>query len=390
VVADTSFYAQIPLIKNISEITIPDNYHDVPRSWYLGITDVRNSTEAVKNGRYKDVNAVAAACIAAVLNATQADIPFVFTGDGAAVVVPPESLDAMREALLATRELAAEHFDLDLRVGIIPVKDVLNAGRYLQVGRMEVSSNFQQAVFTGGGLTYADQIIKDDASSSLYIQSGRGPFQADFSGFECRWNQIPSAHGETVSLIVMATSEISMLRNATYREVLQQLDRLYGERVKRHPLTADKMSLAFNPQKLLQEAVFRYRNPSLWQRLKMVFISYFFGWAMRLNLSNWGIYKKLVIESTDNEKFDDAINMTISGSPLQRERLVAFLENRRSDGVLAYGIHASTSTLMTCVVYDYFGKQMHFIDGADGGYVYAAEQMKDQLSSIQTQTNNRS
>ncbi len=61
----------------------------VPDDWVIVIGDIEGSTEQVE-GRYKSVNLVGAAVIAAVLNALpDLDIPFVFGGDGAALVVPP-------------------------------------------------------------------------------------------------------------------------------------------------------------------------------------------------------------------------------------------------------------------------------------------------------------
>jgi hypothetical protein len=38
---------------------------------------------------------------------------------------------------------------------------------------------------------------------------------------------------------------------------------------------------------------------------------------------------------------------------------------------------------MTCVVFDYFGRQVHFVDGARGGYTLAAREMKMQLGNIE-------
>jgi hypothetical protein len=45
-----------------------------------------------------------------------------------------------------------------------------------------------------------------------------------------------------------------------------------------------------------------------------------------------------------------------------------------------YGVHVSRHALMTCLVFDRFGKQVHFVDGANGGYALAAKQLKQQLA----------
>jgi hypothetical protein len=57
------------------------------------LADVKGSTEAVRAGRYKDVNLVGAACITAALNVTRdLDLPYAFGGDGATVLIAPDCL----------------------------------------------------------------------------------------------------------------------------------------------------------------------------------------------------------------------------------------------------------------------------------------------------------
>jgi hypothetical protein len=36
---------------------------------------------------------------------------------------------------------------------------------------------------------------------------------------------------------------------------------------------------------------------------------------------------------------------------------------------------------MTCLVFDRDGRQVHFVDGADGGYALAAKKMKERMKS---------
>jgi hypothetical protein len=104
--------------------------------------------------------------------------------------------------------------------------------------------------------------------------------------------------------------------------------------------------------------------------------------AMRLNIQGWGRFKGIMAAATDNEKFDDCLRMTISGMESQREALRDFLEMQRQQGKLVYGMHTSQHALVTCIVFDYFGRQVHFVDGADGGYAVAASQFKHQTTEI--------
>src|SRR5689334_17789309 len=121
-----TFYQDLPAIKHIYEVTDLSLYHDVPSDWWIALTDVKGSTQAIAQGRYKDVNATAAATITALLNSLpKIDIPFVFGGDGATMLIPPSILPRAREALIASQRLAKQVFKLDLRIGLVPVKDVL-------------------------------------------------------------------------------------------------------------------------------------------------------------------------------------------------------------------------------------------------------------------------
>ncbi|OWF65200.1 hypothetical protein B6A14_05155 [Polynucleobacter hirudinilacicola] len=50
-----------------------------------------------------------------------------------------------------------------------------------------------------------------------------------------------------------------------------------------------------------------------------------------------------------------------------------------AEGKLNYGTHYSNRTLMTCFVSS-IEKHIHLVDGADGGYAYAATKLKGAAS----------
>jgi hypothetical protein len=96
---------------------------------------------------------------------------------------------------------------------------------------------------------------------------------------------------------------------------------------------------------------------------------------------NWGNYKQVVSEATDFKKFDDMLRMVISGKARQRQKLIDYLEKKFQEGRLVYGFHISNRALMTCLVFERDGRQVHFVDGADGGYTLAAKEMKEKMKS---------
>ena len=101
--------------------------------------------------------------------------------------------------------------------------------------------------------------------------------------------------------------------------------------------------------------------------------------GIRLGGTDWGGYRDTLVANTDFRKFDDMLRMVISGTARRRETLCSLLDERRRAGDLAYGVHAAPESMLTCLIFNYAGEHLHFVDGADGGYAMAARMLKAQL-----------
>lgn len=383
-----TFYQDVKPMHNLKELGNLAHYVDVPETWFIALSDVRGSTAAIEAGKYKAINSVAAATICGMLNALpELEIPFVFGGDGASILVPPQGYDPASMTLRESQRLAEFAFGLDLRIGIVPVRDVLAAGYDLKVAKLHLSDNYQQAIFTGGGLSYAEDLLKDPDHDPAYDIPDYVGYQADFSGYECRWNTMPARHDEVISLLVQASGGNIDQRHRTYQDVLGTIDMIYGEMAERHPLRVEQMRVNTNP---LDYSVEKGLRPTTgnrwWDGLRLMLWSWLGYFVWRFISKIWEDYKDVVHETTDHEKFDDVLRMTISGSASQRETLETYLRTKHKQGELAYGIHVSEASLMTCIVFDRFGRQVHFIDGVNGGYAQAAKTMKAQLKAMSAQT----
>ena len=389
------FYSSLPKFENFRDLTDPTNFQSLPPDWYILVTDIIHSTEAVEAGRYKEVNLIGASSIIAILNiATNTEIPFVFGGDGASILIPPSLLPKAKQALLATQKLAKQEFQLDLRIGAIPVADVLRGGRFeIKVAKLMVSENYSQGIFIGGGLTYATELLKDAITGESYqIKNTRLVPKADFSGLECRWQDIPSRHGEMVSLLVLASHPNKQNSNL-YKEVLEQIQKIYGDDENLQPIHACHLDLSFNPKKLYLETKVSDK-PKSWLNkiLHLVNIQiqnllglFFMRFNLKLGETDWGNYKNIVSAATDYRKFDDMLRMVIAGNSAQREELTRYLKKKHREGKLIYGLHVSDRALMTCLVFERNGRQVHFVDGADGGYALAAKAMKARVNDVLVQ-----
>ena len=397
---DDRFFSRLAPLPDFRAIANPQGFVPVPGGWSVAVTDVVNSTDAIARGRYKDVNAVGAMGIVALLNAAPPDVelPFVFGGDGATVLIPDNLRGQAEGALLATRRIARDEFGLDLRVGIVPIDALYRAGARLRIARLDVSPHYAQALFAGGGLTLAERWIKDSDHAQYQVVMTASDYAPDYSGYTCRWATIPSPHAENVTLMVQGTGDEAR-QNSLYRDVLDEIERVYGDARQRHPVATQRLRPATSDTDLLTEAkVFstpanrkRYLMllrgqiavTNLWIALKTRtpgprLSQWFPRAAADAPVMEWGRYKDYIREASDCQKVDGTLRMIISGYPAQREKLTAFLQTRHATGSLVYGLHVAGGSLMTCLVFQPNGRQVHFVDGAGGGYALAAAQMKAQ------------
>jgi hypothetical protein len=387
------FYADLPVCEDFTDVSRPEKFAHLPIDWSVVVSDVAGSTDAVRRGQYKDVNLIGASTIISILNAARPlPIPYVFGGDGATLCVPPALVEPAKEALLATQAMAREEFNLRLRAGIVPATAIRGAGLAINVAKCRTSAHCVQAAFTGGGLQWAERLIKDEQLGRAY-RLGEGDLatardaKGDFSGLECRWDNIPSAHGEIVTLLVQAIAPVIERNAQTYREVLAAIERIYGAAEISRPAAASQMTLSTDSEVFRREAKIRFAGRSVWlQRLltwgiqfQMFFGRLFIDKGWHVAGIDWRKYKDDVIANTDYRKFDDVLRHVLSGNAEQRKRLSQFLEERYQNSELVYGLHTASTAMMTCLIFQRDGGHVHFVDGADGGYAMAAEDLKQRL-----------
>ena len=387
-----SFYAELPERREFADIGRPESFSPLPGDWHVAMCDVRDSTRAVEAGRYKNVNTVGAAFISAMLNAAGAtEVPFVFEGDGAMVCVPPELLEAARAALSRTREIARESFDLDLRVATMPVARVREAGHDIRVCRYRVSENYVQAMFAGGGMAYADRCMKDPATAALYaVDSRQATGRVEFDGLECRWRDIPSRHGETVSLMVKVLAADPEGAARTYRDLVEKVREVYGGDESCHPVWPPNLAFSLDARQLANEIGVRAANrstPARWlylakTRAIVLLGAFLMRFGIRTSKTDWGAYKMVLARNSDVRKFNDCFRQIVSGTAAQRAALTAWLEQATASRKLVYGMHTTDRAQITCLVFDYSGRHLHFIDGAEGGLSMAAKMLKERTASI--------
>jgi len=380
---ETHFYANLPLLTSFQEITNPIHFHPLPKSWFVVVTDVKGSTKAIEAGHYKEVNMVGALTIVAFLNrAGVMELPFVFGGDGASILIPPNLYEDAKKILLKTQALAKQAYNLHLRIGIVPVQDLYTHNAPIHIARFAISQEYHQAILRGGGLEMAEHLLKTD--EAYKVTTHNTDVDVDFEGLECRWEAIKSPKDETLSLLIRATGDEAASAK-TYERVLGLVEAHLGSVEVRHPITAENTILSFNPKILNIEAALHAK--ALLSRIAIhgrLILENALGWLlMRFNIGEWEGYKARIVRTSDTEKFDDMLRMVVSATTQEREALLDALHHEFQNKTLAYGYHISDRALMTCLIFERHGRHIHFVDAADGGYAMAAKGFKERVRRLE-------
>ena len=370
--SSSAFYAHLSPIVSLADLTDPAHYHPAPHDWCVFITDVRGSTAAVAAGRYKEVNTIGAASILSAQNACPGvDFPFVFGGDGATLMVPPEGRDAVARALSALARKSSQEFSLELRVGCVPVADIVSRGVQLLVARRQLSEGNHIALFAGGGLNEATAMVK--APDGRYLINQDVDFLPAMEGLECRWCAVPARRDGMLSLIIHAEGEHLPL----YETLLSSIQQIAPEAM---PITLGNLPDRWPPEFLMHESRMK-KQGRLAQWLHYLGVAALTGLLTLIvkrtrhdPQSAAGRYMASLCKNNDYLKLDDCLRMVIDVSNAQRETIAQLLEAAQRQHGIRWGWHFSRAALFTCVVRSP-DLHLHFVDGDEGGYTAAARDM---------------
>jgi hypothetical protein len=383
-VSTKNFYDDLEAFSSFVEVTNARHYSRVPEDWNVIISDVKGSTKAIAENRYKEVNMAGAATITAVLNALSGrKIPFVFGGDGATFLVHDFDLEAVAEALKKTATMVKTAYDLEIRIGIVSIATLTKASAKVELSKYRVSKQSTLAMIRGGGVAVAEKWIKEEDSRARKVLPGTG--KVDVTGLSCRWNPIPAKRGEMLSILVLARGAPEVA-SETYELVLGEIENLLESSEDSVPVSESKLDRRVSLKTLLPELKLRMKtgDKGLAFALKIYFGSVALRVLFRFGLKAGGFdakkYVRDLASNTDFRKFDDMLRMIRDCDAVQKKTIVDRLEELHLGGRVFYGIHGSKEALMTCMVFS-TEDHVHFIDGAGGGYAMAAKQLKGQMAS---------
>jgi hypothetical protein len=372
-----TFYGGIPVFRGFTKLMEPSLYSPLPADWTVGVADIVESTKAIAAKRYKAVNMAGAAVIASVTNALEGrEFPFVFGGDGASFAVGPDDLPRAREALAATAAWVNDDLDLHMRVALVPVAAIRAQRLDVRVARFGPSANLSYAMFSGGGLGWAEAAMK---RGEFAVDAAAPGTQPDLSGLSCRFEEIPSARGLILSVLVVPAAGADPL---AFRNVIEDLIELVERSPDMgRPVPPEGPPLRWPPAGVDYEAR-AARGGALFTRRAYVLGRTLFAYLiMRYGIKVGGFvpenYTRQVVENSDFRKYDDGLRMILDCTAELEGELSKRLAAAAAVGIVRYGLHRQDAAMMTCFTPSAMrADHVHFIDGAQGGYASAATALK--------------
>lgn len=368
----STFTRQLTVHSQFRSALDESGYVAVPEDWSVVVTDVVKSRQAIAAGLYKKVNMAGVAVISATMNALGSqEIPYVFGGDGAALVCGPNEVPKVREALARTCRWVDEDLALELRGAIVPVSGILEQGKQVRVAAIRVSETVNNYAFTGGGVSLAEKLMKTGARKVAPAEPGQHP---DLSGLSCRWTPIET-EGRTIASIIVEPVEGQSSIPTEIAEWIAALVR--GDR-NGHPVPESGPGFTWPPVGLELEARATRGEKSLASQKRLLYLITLLAWV--LDKTGWPLgafdpkrYRQYTALNTDYRKIQDGLRMTVSLSAEQLSKLTAYLGEKNNLGLIRFGICEQQSAVLTCFVPSITSDaHFHFIDGAGGGYAQAA------------------
>lgn len=376
-----NYYTNLP-VRKISLTRLIANkslFSYVPGDWHILVADIKDSTLAIKAGKHQQVNLIATGSVIAILNLAAGknlSIPFFFGGDGAVMLVPPGLVDSGISALNKHRKNTLANFGFELKIGQISVEEIYKEGIELKIAKARINKIYCIPVVIGQGLQYAENLIKQKPDDENFpIDNAR----LNLDGMECKWDRIktPEENQEVISLIV---SGFGKKEDPKYlSKVLEAIDDIYGSPRRRKPISVKRLQLNSKVRQINME-----------MRTKLGKFNGFYivkNWLknnigkLYFIISGTGKdYLEKLVELTDTLTIDGRINTVITGTVDQRKSLISYLDRMEKDKKIKYGLHVSRESVMSCYVKDMAtDDHIHFVDGADGGYTKAANNLKEKL-----------
>ena len=354
----------------------------IPEDWHVIVADIKNSTQAVRDGLHQQVNLAATGTIVSVLNEIKTrfkslNIPYFFGGDGVTFIVPDVVCKTVLEVLENYRHHVKNNFNLTLKVGAMPIHQIYSNGLSIKIARVVLNTSLTLPIVLGNGLKYAERKIKasfvDEVINPAKISS------ISLEGMECRWKEIdsPTKEEKIVCLLVHCQDESS--QSEVYSHTISTINKIFGNYKKRHPISIKKLKLDLSIKKMKDEMYARLGKRNVFYFLKN-WLTTIIGKFYFIYFKEGRDYLKMVKQLSYTLMIDGTLNLLIAGKEHEIEQLKQVLDKLEQEDKIKYGIHITHASIMSCYVQDRQTNHIHFIDGAEGGYTAASRMFKSKMN----------
>ncbi|MCB0367867.1 MAG: DUF3095 family protein [Bdellovibrionales bacterium] len=377
-----NFYQHLKPFSDFSQIHDSAYFSKAPSNWVIVVSDIKGSTQAVKEGKFKIVNMLGASAITIYSNEIQSsNTVSIFGGDGATMLMPQAIFKKLRPQFVGLIKLAKREFGISLRIGAVNVIDLHNEGNYIYVGKYKVSENTVLAQIMGPGCNLAEDMVKSQNPKAILLNEEEEFQMPNLDGLSCRLEKFASRNGHILSIIVKPKKdgETDWVRQILVENIKKILG---GDFQSANPVSKTQLNWKTLPETLDSEM--RFRSHSSFGRLKVFFQILIANFMLKFNISSAGFdphkYKSEVPLQSDFKKFDDNLRMVIDCTDQQAKEIEDLLEAARIEKSIFYGIHRSDHAVTTCFTYKAAkGDHVHFVDGDGCGYTNASIQLKSQI-----------
>ncbi|MGC2855397.1 DUF3095 family protein [Novispirillum sp. DQ9] len=366
----------------------PDRYLDLSADWSIAVADVVASTALVAQGQDRAVNFVAGAVVAVlgeVVGTAAEPAVCQFAGDGAIVAVPPGREGAAREALAALAHWAQVEIGVPLRVGLVPVAALREAGHGVLAALHDFGGGNVLGLFLGSGVMAAEAWVKDagvGGSGDWRIAPWEGPLPG-LEGLSCRWQPVAARRGTVVCALIdpvppgrAGIAALARVQAELAAVVSPDLAAPFGTGDHLVPPGIPAWSLAG-----LEARTRRGRLAAAASRLRGLLGSGLLHLAWRRGGTLGPIdarrYLRSVARQSDHRKLAGGLRLVMDLTLAEAEAVEAVLVRAEAAGLVAFGLARSDAATMTCLVGDFSSdRHVHFVDGAGLGFWRAATALK--------------
>lgn len=378
------------LLPTISDFTAqahdPARYGRLDDDWWIAVADVIASTKLANAGRDRDVNFIAGAVVAvmaAVGARPEQPAACQFGGDGAVAAIPPQCADAARQAMAALAHWAQSDMDIPLRVGMVSVAALHQAGFDVLAALHDFGNGNVFGQFIGPGVPMAEHWVKSDPRWSIAPAPGELP---GLEGLSCRWRPVPPRRGNVLCVIIdpvdpgaVGMAALARLQTEMERIVPTALAAPLGDGSTLNPVTLPSAHALANEARTQPPAKRAARV------LRAAMGTLILSLVHHLGGRRFGIdtdyYRAKLAERSDYRKQAGGPRFVLDVTEDEAARIEALLARAEAKGDIVYGTARSTATTLTCMVGDFTAdRHVHFVDGDKLGFWRASVVLKQKRS----------